>query len=99
MGKKRHYSTNKHHLMPKSRGWKDNINNIKRLKVNFHNALHIIFNNDTPTEQLLDLLDLNSQILKDRFKEELFDVIKAKRVEDIYKNWIIKRWIIVPKHF
>lgn len=40
----------KHHIMPKSRGGKSNLENIVGLKESEHRAYHVIFSNKTPDE-------------------------------------------------
>lgn len=48
---------NKHHILPRSRGGKDE-NNIVSLPANFHQAWHLMFDNLTVQEahQLIDMV-------------------------------------------
>lgn len=93
------YATDVHHICPTSRWGINTPENKVRLKVNVHRALHLLFNNNTPDEQLLDVLNYNSKVFKKEFHQELYNLLKAKEVEEIYKEWVFKNWIIVPKKF
>ncbi len=57
---------------------------MKRSK---HVAHHIVFENDTPTEQIIRTLQFNSQILTNKFKKELILIVQdAQDDERAYKN-------------
>ena len=95
----RRQSTNRHHLMPKSRWGLDNNANILRMWKVVHSALHTLFDNSTPTEQIESLVNINSKVFTKEFTKELFEVLYDNKIEEIYKNWVIKNWVVRPKRF
>lgn len=81
--------TTVHHLYPKSRWWTSEHINLLTLRDWVHRWIHQVFSNQTPQEQLLSLLSLNSQVLRSEVKKE---VIRAIMQFDwyIYKRWVKK---------
>ena len=65
--------------------------NLKEIKIRIHDAIHILFWNEHPHEQMIHLLDLYSQALVEKVKNEVKDVIKQSS-EYIYKNWLWVKW-------
>ena len=91
------YAIDKHHLIPTSRWGANNESNILKIRVNLHRALHILFSNDTPDEQLRKIIDINNKVFKEDFKQELYNLLNCNNYEDIYKEEAIKK--IIPKKF
>lgn len=85
----------RHHICPKSIWWTNNPDNIKRLKDNVHKALHILFTNNSPVEQLWNLtFKINHTALTDEFKEDIRQILSIEDNEYFYK-----KWILVPKKY
>jgi hypothetical protein len=80
----------KHHIAPTSRGGTDNERNIVRLVNNVHVALHQVFSNMLPHEQLGRLIDINSTALREEFKQEIFRILDSRN-DYVYKNGILRR--------
>lgn len=69
--KKTEYDT--HHLVNRSRGWSNDVNNLIRLKRKEHEARHVLFGNDDIKEALLKLFMLWKDAIKDWvLKRELY---------------------------
>lgn len=86
-----------HHCVPVSRWWTEKDANRQERRIVHHRSHHNLFWNDTPAEQLIRLLSLNSQVLRAERAEELKEAIQACEVDEIYENWIIKNDKIKPK--
>lgn len=80
----------RHHVVPRSRNGSNDPDNILKLRKNIHTAFHIIFHNDTPDEQLIRLLSMNSSVLRWEYKQQIRDIINNWE-KDCYKHWILKR--------
>lgn len=64
----------KHHIIPKSRGWKPELfgENIKKLSDKEHKFLHQLFGNRLPIEQIDFILDFpTNKKIKNSKKEDL----------------------------
>lgn len=79
-----------HHLLPKSKGGTNHPDNKLRLRQNQHRALHCLFDNLTPLQQLEFILDLNDSCLQWDFVQDIENVIDGYK-EDVYQIWI-KKW-------
>ena len=53
-----------HHLLPKSKGGSGIKENREDLSEDYHRAFHKVFQNDTPSEQIIRLLTLNNNCLQ-----------------------------------
>ena len=85
----------RHHIVPKSMNWSNTPDNIKKLKDNIHRALHILFSNQTPVEQMETLMySINTTALTYEFKNDIWKILSIKDDEYFYKNWIL-----IPKHY
>ncbi len=91
--KRRRYNQEltKHHILPTSRDWnasQDNINWLERVK---HQAIHTLFNNLSPTEQIQELmLNINTTALTEWFKEDLRKILDEPDELYYYKEWIYR---------
>ena len=74
----------KHHLCPSSRWWSNRAENLIKLDKRIHTALHLLFQNKLPHEQLLKLIEINKLVLTDTFIARIEGVCKNNR--DIYKD-------------
>jgi len=77
-----------HHLAPQSRDGSDNCINIRRIQHNIHVALHQLFENDLPHEQIARVVAFNSQCLTDDFKVRINEALKDAYTDSeyVYKN-------------
>lgn len=67
---------NKHHRIPSSRGGNSDKDNLKIRDVKEHDNPHRVYGNDTPAEQILKVLSVNSNCLNVDFKRSLIEVLK-----------------------
>ncbi len=72
MGKK---STNRHHILPRSRRGTFAKDNIKERDKKIHSLHHQLFGNKTPLEQIKQQLLENGEALTAKFKMEIMRVI------------------------
>ena len=77
-----------HHLVPQSREGSDRFVNLKRVKHTVHVALHQLFENDMPHEQIARVVAFNSQCLTDDFKVRINEALKDAYTDSeyVYKN-------------
>lgn len=81
------WNLNKHHICPTSR-WGVNIqDNIVRLNIDIHQALHRLFGNMTIEEQMKRLVKISETALRADFKEELIELLSWDK-DFYYKNGI-----------
>lgn len=80
---------NHHHLCPKSRGGTWQPDNIVLLEIRTHNALHACFENDLPHEQLFRILLLNKTALREKFHDQVMDVIE-NGIGYAYKDGVLR---------
>lgn len=85
--------TTTHHIVPKSRNGSNIRANKTELDERVHIALHRIFSNMTPTEQIKKLIMINSTALTAEFKA---DVDRILSTDDEY---VYKRGVLVPRKF
>ena len=79
---------NKHHIIPTSKWWTNIDENIQKIPVQIHNAIHLLFQNKTPAEQIKALIKLNSKVLTEDFKSRIKEIINLANEEWIYINWV-----------
>lgn len=87
---KRDIRITKHHCVPRSRGGNNSQENIRLLRNNKHVALHVLFDNKLPHEQIAALIDLNSSVLTAEFKECMWDIINMEN-KRIYKKEVTSK--------
>lgn len=56
----------------------------------FHQALHRVYGNATPTEMIYKTLKINKPVFTDQFCRELFDLIRDDR-------YVYRKWLYIPK--
>lgn len=78
-----------HHLLPKSKGGSGIKENREDLSEDYHRAFHKVFQNDTPSEQIIRLLTLNNNCLQWDFKQDIMKVLNLYW-KDIYHLWVKK---------
>ena len=82
----------RHHIVPRSKGGWMHKDNIKLLKAVQHRALHTLFANQTPVEQLRTLvLDVNTTTLTSWFKNDIMYILEYEDDNEYYyKDWIFR---------
>ena len=81
----------KHHCVPRSKWGTSNPENITKLKDNIHIALHQLFANMTPSEQIKHILDINTEAIQWDFRADILKIIDLYN-EDIYHLRVKKKW-------
>jgi len=83
--------SNVHHLAATSRGGTNHPDNKKRMEVKDHNALHRIFGNQLPHEQILSILQFNKGIFREDFLRCIASHILSHRHEEMYQPQAIAK--------
>lgn len=78
-----------HHLLAKSKGGSGIQENRKGLSESYHRAFHRVFENDTPIEQIIRILEINDTCLQWDFKQDIIRILNLYW-KDIYHLWIKK---------
>lgn len=82
----------KHHIIPRNwekLKWSNDPNNIKMLKDNVHRALHILFANKSPVEQIEYMMyNINTTALTYEFKNEVWKILSIDENDFFYKDWL-----------
>lgn len=94
---------NKHHKIPKSRGWSADKCNIKRREIVKHMKRHSVFSNKTPVEQIIEVLKTNEGVWNKKFIDEIKETLLENEgeyyIERAYKeliedlSYIKEKWI------
>ena len=77
-----------HHLCATSRGGTNDPRNIPRIRHKVHEALHTIFGNELPHEQIESILQLSEDVLKPVYKERIREV---NRTVWAYQKGILRK--------
>jgi len=80
---KRKENETNHHIMPRSRASYVAPEAQVRLFVSIHEALHRLYGNATPAEQIMKTLRINKPIRTDKFTKELYQMLNED--DYIYK--------------
>lgn len=83
-------STNIHHKLAKQYSWSNHWDNIVRMKVVDHRALHQLFWNHVFHQQVYDLIKLMWPTVNKILTDDLKDVIQSYTLEDMYNMKCIK---------
>lgn len=78
----------RHHIVPRSRGGCNEDKNVLFMPDNRHRALHTLFCNAMPHEQVSDLLGWNSKVIIEATYEELMNILASRK---FYKSGIVKK--------
>ena len=76
----------RHHVIPRSRWGKDRIENIQELKQCRHRALHILYGNALPHEQLRLDLSRNAQVIVWEQVMRIMEILNHIQPEEFYKK-------------
>ena len=90
---KKRKGLNEHHKIPKSRKHEgfdvQAEENREILLVDFHSAIHRVFANDLPHEQIERLIELNRSVFREEFLDEI-EAVLEKAYEDMYADEVLK---------
>ena len=64
-----------HHICPTSRGGTNDPRNIPRISDKVHLAIHTIFSNELPHEQIETILQISEEVLKPAYKDAIRQII------------------------
>ena len=79
------YKYNTHHIIPRSRYGSNHIDNKIKLDVRKHRALHMLFDNKTPREQLERIIDISSTSLTDEVQSDIIQILNIRDYEYWFK--------------
>lgn len=82
----------RHHIVARSLGGTDHIDNISMLEQKVHQRLHTFFWNALPHEQLWIITDIASTALVPSFRKSLLEVLGDYN-GGYYKRHTLKNWI------
>lgn len=70
---------NDHHIINECRNWRTTEDNLIKLRIDVHNALHKVFCNETPFEMLYTILEYSKWTLTDELKSDLYAVLEKHK--------------------
>ena len=76
----------KHHILPKSLWGNRHYDNIAKLRETKHRALHTMFHNQAPHEQVLELIDLTWKAINKTFSEAIIETVHWFDIEEMYNE-------------
>ena len=79
-----------HHILPRSRWWTNLNENIVRLDKRKHIALHMLFDNNTTSEQIKRIIDISTTCLTEDVKSDIIKILNNTELDYWYKQWIYK---------
>lgn len=79
---------NCHHILAKSQWGADRWVNKIKLYTDLHNALHRVFGNGTPQEQLVQLLKINWKALTLEFQNDILTILEETDPLYYYKDGV-----------
>ena len=82
----------KHHIVPRSRNGTWYAGNIKIIRENIHVALHALFYNRTPPEQIKRIMEIADTALTTEFKNDV-----AKILKESDNSYYYNKWVLIPK--
>lgn len=87
-GKKTNHKHNKHHKICKSRWWNNSTENVEAIYIRTHDAIHTLFGNLLPHEQMKRLMQINGSVCTDMFSEDLLKILETTEKDYFYKNGV-----------
>ena len=76
---------NRHHLIARSEGGTNDPNNIIRISKNTHDRIHLLFNTQTPIEQIATMLTVNKTVFTDDFLNKIVRLMQME-INNYYKR-------------
>ncbi len=81
---------NDHHIVARSKWWNNHPDNIDRMRITEHRALHTLFDNFDTITKIEKILDMEDTVLQWDFLRDIRRVLDLYRWQ-IYHNHV-KRW-------
>jgi hypothetical protein len=78
-----------HHLCATSRGGTNDPRNIPRINHKVHEALHRIFGNALPHEQVEMIVELAAPVLKEKYRDQIYEI---NRSGWMYQKGILRKF-------
>ena len=85
MKKKDNILTN-HHKIAKEHWWSNHFDNLLKIKLQQHQALHILFGNRLPHTQLQMIIDMTGMAFNKRFTTDFESLLQGRTVDEIYNT-------------
>jgi len=79
-----------HHILPRSKYGTNNKDNLIRLDMRKHRALHMLFDNRDPREQLERIIYLASTALTEDVKSDMIKILDIRDYSYWYKPKVYK---------
>lgn len=79
---------NTHHILAKSQDGSDRWANKIKLYTELHDALHRVFGNGTPQQQLVQLLNINWKALTLEFQNDILKILEETDQSYYYKDGV-----------
>jgi len=76
-----------HHILPKSRLWSNDWNNLEMIKNTTHRAIHTLFTNQMIGEQLITTVWLSERALREDVRRWLIDTFTSLDIQDPYARY------------
>lgn len=76
-----------HHILPKSRLWSSDEENLVLMKNTTHRAIHTLFANQMIAEQLITTIWLSEKALRDDVRNRLLETLTSIDIEDPYARY------------
>lgn len=67
-----------HHHIAVSRGGSNNHTNKKPIDERRHSAIHTLFGNATPVEQIRETIKMNLSVLKSDFAQQILELLECE---------------------
>jgi len=85
------HSIDRHHILPSSKWGTNYFENIVKLDIRKHKALHMLFDANTVSGQIERILDIASTALTEEVKSDIIKILDRKELDYWYKDRVFKR--------
>lgn len=80
-------SFSNHHILPKSKWWSSEDDNLVLLPETQHRAIHTLFENKMIAEQLIRTLDISRPAMREDVVEWLMETLTSMDIHDPYARY------------
>lgn len=74
-----------HHILPRSRNWSSEDNNVELIRNSTHRAIHTLFANQMIAEQLITTVWLSEKALREDVRDRLLETLTKRDIDDPYE--------------
>ena len=74
-----------HHILPRSRNWSSEDNNVELIRNSTHRAIHTLFANQMIAEQLITTVWLSEKALREDVRDRLLETLTTRDIDDPYE--------------